>query len=485
MKIELEELLNLKSTGREELLRRYGIYSQRPPEEGFFTLRIQIPGGDLKPHQLRAIAELAASYGRGIADITVRQNIQLRWIRIEDVPHIFRRLAEVGLSTFGSDRLRNVITCPVSGADKYELYDASRLIHRTIQLLASDERAAATPRKLKIAMTGCALRCVYPEVHDIGIFAVSDGQGVRFRARVGGGLSLQPRFSKDLGIAVEPEQVPELCAAIAAALARRGLAVETDQLPDLRTEVEAQLGRKLQAALDETIPPRDRSHLGIHPQRQGGLYYVGIALIGGRASGRALGKLALLAEEYGCRIRTSNAQNIFLLDVPESNLSALKRELKLAGLDCEPGWARRGIIACTGTEFCKLAIAETKGRAAQLSDSLEGTIEMDQPIRISIAGCPNSCGQHAISDIGLEGCLVTIGEAKSEAFQVYLGGGVGARESFGRKIGARIPSGEVAERLARLLARYKEERFEGESFQDFCQRHTDQELAAYMGLDAS
>jgi sulfite reductase (ferredoxin) len=193
----------------------------------------------------------------------------------------------------------------------------------------------------------------------------------------------------------------------------------------------------------------------------------------------------VLAEEYGCRIRTSNAQNIFLLDVPESTISALKRELRLAGLDCEPRWARRGIIACTGTEFCKLAIAETKGRAAQLSDSLEGAIEMDQPIRISIAGCPNSCGQHAISDIGLEGSLVTIGGTKREAFQVYLGGGVGAKESFGRKIGARIPSEEVAERLARLLAHYKRERLEGESFQDFCQRHTDQQLAAYMGLDAS
>lgn len=485
MKIELEELLRLKSTGQEELLRRYGIYSQRPPEEGFFTVRIQIPGGDLRPDQLRAIADLADSCGRGIADITVRQNIQLRWIRIEDVPHIFERLAEVGLSTFGSDRLRNIITCPVSGADKHELYDAGGLISKTIELLASDECAAALPRKLKIAITGCALRCVYPEVHDIGIFAIRAGGSVRFRARVGGGLSVQPRFSKDLGIAVEPERVPELCAAIAAALARAGLAVEPDQVPSLRREVEARLGQKLESVPDEPAASRDRSHLGIHPQRQEGLCYIGIALIGGRISGRALRMLAAMAEGCGGRIRTSNSQDIFLLDVPESNLSAIERELGLAGLTAEPGWARRGMIACTGTEFCKLAIAETKRRAAQLSDQLESAIDMDCPIRISIAGCPNSCGQHAISDIGLEGSLVTIAGTKREAFQVYLGGGVGARESFGRKIGARIPSEELAGRLAQLLARYKEERFDGESFQDFCQRHTDKELAAYMGLESS
>jgi sulfite reductase (ferredoxin) len=203
--------------------------------------------------------------------------------------------------------------------------------------------------------------------------------------------------------------------------------------------------------------------------------------LGGRTSGDALSRLADLADQYGSgRLRTTNTQNITLLDIPEWNLKQLSAELDRSGFDYKPGWARRAVIACTGIQFCKLAIAETKNRALQLSDRLEQAVDMDDSVRISVTGCPNSCGQHHICDVGLEGSLTTINGVKRETFQVFLGGGVGEHESFGRRIGVRLSSDEIAEALARLFTRYKTERRDKETFQEYCLRHTDEQLAEYL-----
>src|SRR5215210_1850034 len=208
----------------EALFRWYGIYTQRPAEDGFFMVRMRIPGGDLTPLQLRAIAELANEHGRGLADITVRQNIQLHWVRIESLPAILDRLRAVGLSTTEAcgDCVRNIINCPVSGVDQSELYDTTPLIRQVNDFFVGNRDFSNLPRKFKIAITGCPVRCVYPEINDIGLFAVRDGGGVAFRARVGGGLSTTPRFSKDLGVFVEPDEVVELCAAIATVFREEG-----------------------------------------------------------------------------------------------------------------------------------------------------------------------------------------------------------------------------------------------------------------------
>jgi len=404
----------------------------------------------------------------------------------------------VGLSTTEAcgDCVRNIINCPVSGVDGRELYDTADLIREVNGFFVGNREFSNLPRKFKIAITGCDRRCVYPEINDIGIFAVEDPEdGVRFRARVGGGLSTTPRFSKDLGVLVGPEEVVELCAAIAAVFrdegnrdnrkrARLKFLVEKWQVPRFRDEVEARLGRKLRLATEpdaEPVTERDRSHLGIHPQREPGFNYVGISIPGGRTSGYELNRLASLAEQYGRgRVRTTNTQNIVLLDVPDGNVGALKRELGLDRFDYNPNWARKGIIACTGIQFCKLAIAETKNRAAQLDAHLANAVEMDDPVRISVTGCPNSCGQHHICDVGLEGSLTTIDGVKRETFQVFLGGGVGMHETFGRRIGVRIPSEELAESLARLFTEYKERRVSGETFQEFCLRHSNERLAEYL-----
>jgi len=484
----------------EPLFRWYGIYSQRPIEDGFFMVRMRIPGGDLTPVQLRKIAGLSALYGRGLADITVRQNIQLHWVRIEDLPSILDGLREVGLSTTEAcgDCVRNILNCPVSGVDQRELYDTTGLVRQVNGFFVGNRDFSNLPRKFKIAITGCAVRCVYPEINDIGLFAVREEGRVAFRARIGGGLSTTPRFSRDLGVLVEPDEAVELCAAVASVFrdegnrenrkrARLKFLVEQWEIPKFRDEVEARLGRKLRRAAQpeaEPITDRDRSHLGINRQRISGRYYVGVSILGGRTSASQLERLAALAEDYGTgRIRTTNTQNIILLDIPESNLERLARELDLSGLNYKPSWSRKAIIACTGVQFCKLALAETKNRAVELNEQLEGALDMDDSVRISVTGCPNSCGQHHICDVGLEGSLTNIDGVKRETFQVFLGGGVGEHETFGRRVGARIPSDQLAESLTRLFSRYKSERLGSETFQEFCLRHSNEELVDYLSAE--
>jgi sulfite reductase beta subunit-like hemoprotein len=381
--------------------------------------------------------------------------------------------------------------------DHDELYDTSALIRQTNGFFVGNRDFSNLPRKFKIAITGCAVRCVYPEINDIGMFAVHDAEngGVAFRTRVGGGLSTTPRFSKDLGVLIEPDEVVELCGTIASVFrdegnrenrkrARLKFLVEQWEIPRFRNELEARLGRALRRAPDAEAPPiteRDRSHLGIHGQHENGFYYTGLSILGGRTSGDDLRRLADLAETYGSgRIRTTNTQNIILLDIPEHNLEALTREFDRFGFEYQPSWSRKAIIACTGVQFCKLALAETKNRAAELNDHLESTVDLEDAPRISVTGCPNACGQHHICDVGLEGSLTTIDGVKRETFQVFLGGGVGAHETFGRRIGVRLPSDELAESMARLFTRYKEDRFEGETFQEFCLRHSNEELARYV-----
>lgn len=481
----------------EALFKWYGVYTQRPAEDGYFMVRIRIPGGQLNATQLLAIADLSSKFGRGLADITVRQNIQLHWVRIENVPEIFRTLERVGLTTTEAcgDTVRNIISCPVAGVDAHELYDTTSLIQQVNAFFVGNRDFSNLPRKFKIAITGCALRCVYPEINDIGLFAVKDNGRVAFRARIGGGLSTTPRFSKDLGVLIEPDEIVDLCAAVAAVFrdngnrenrkrARLKFLVEQWEIPRFRDEVEERLGWTLRRAEQPEAPPitdRDRSHLGIHRQQAHTGYYVGIGLVGGRTSSEELQLLAELVEKHGRgRLRTTNTQNIILLDIDRKNLETMKHDLKCAGFDYEPSWVRRGLLACTGIQFCKLAIAETKNRARELDQYLAENIDLEDRPRISVTGCPNACGQHHICDVGLEGSLTTVDGVKKETFQVFLGGGVGAHETFGRRIGVRLPSGELAESMARLFTRYKEDRFESETFQEFCLRHSNEELTQFL-----
>ncbi|MBI4853220.1 MAG: nitrite/sulfite reductase [Acidobacteria bacterium] len=483
----------------EALFRWYGIYTQRPAEDGFFMVRLRIPGGTLTPNQLHTIADLSNKYARGSADITVRQNIQFHWVRIESLPEILNTLQSVGLSTTEAcgDCVRNIISCPVSGVDQNELFDTSEIINNVNKFFLGNREFSNLPRKFKIAITGCHLHCIYPEINDIGIFAVGTKNNIAFRVRVGGGLSTMPRFSKDLGVLLDPDEIVEVCGAMAEVFrdegnrtnrkrARLKFLIEQWEIPRFRQEVENRLGRKfIYSPQPENYVPQDRSHSFINNQHNPDLSYVPISVLGGRTSGDELKRLAELTEQCGSsRIRTTNTQSIILLDIPNQRLEFLKQKLDSKGFNYAPSWSRKSMIACTGTQFCKLAIAETKTRAAIINDYLEQNVELDTPLRISVTGCPNSCGQHHICDVGLEGALVHIGETKQEVFQVFLGGGVGKQESFGKRIGVRIKANKVGESLAQLFNHYKENRIQDETFQEFCLRHTSQQLKGFLGNSA-
>lgn len=365
------------------------------------------------------------------------------------------------------------------------------MIKKVNEFFVNNPDFSNLPRKFKIAITGCAARCVYPEINDIGLFAVREEGEIFFRARIGGGLSNSPRFSKDLRILVESSEVVELCASVAAIFrewgnrdnrkrARLKFLVEEWEIPRFRAEIEARLKRKLKLSAFETaevVSFGDRAHLGVRQQREAGLFYVGLSILGGRTSGEQLNVIADLAERYGSgRVRTTCGQNIILLDVPEANLSALKQELTANNFAFEPKWARANMIAFTGIQFCKLAIAETKNRAVELSDYLEKTVQLDEPVRISATGCPNACGQHHVCDIGLEGSVTTVDGIKQETFQVFLGGGVGAQETLGRRVGARIPSDKLAGSLANLFRFYQQSKLPADTFQNFCWHLSEKEL---------
>jgi sulfite reductase beta subunit-like hemoprotein len=410
------------------------------------------------------------------------------------LPALFEHFDAAGLLTvelFGAT-VRHIVLCPVSGIDFDELFDASDLAEEINNYFVHTAAVFADlPRKLKIAVTGCAVRCVYPEVNDIGIFAVPDFErgGVVFRARVGGGLSISPRFSRDLGILIEPFEVVEVCGAIAAVLLQRearqeprrraSYVVEASETETFLDEVESHLGRELRRTRLDASPviERDRSHVGIHGQHQNGFYYVGLSLLGGRTSGSGLNRLAELAEQYGAgRLRTTNTQNIVLADIPEWGLANIADELDASGFEYEPSWSRKAVIACTGVEFCNLAFTETKNRAENLAHHLERTAAVADPVRISLTGCGNACGQHQICDVGLEGSTATVDGVRQEAFHILLGGGVGKYETLSRRIGIQIPADELAEALARLFQQFNRTRGEEESFQEFVLRHSDEEL---------
>jgi sulfite reductase beta subunit-like hemoprotein len=479
-------------------LRRLGVYAQRPSKSGYFMIRVRVAEGTLAAAQLAALGDIANNYGRGIADVTVRQNIQIHWIPAADLPEVLARVYSSGLATTEPcSSLRNVVTCPVSGIDQDELFDAGPLVRELNARFASKE-LSGLPRKLKVTITGCPLRCTYPEVNDIGLFSVPDFEqgGVAFRARVGGGLSGQPRFSRDLGILIRPGDVVDVVSAIAlvfrarslqnkSALQRVNYLVPENEIPDFREAVEAILGRPLRVARDAVAQPvveRDRSHCGIGGQNVSGLYYIGTSLPGGRTSGDELIRLSELSVRFGAgRLRTTPTQNIVLTDLPECNLQNVADELDKSGIEFQPGWARRAMIACSGTEFCNMALAETKGRADSLAEHLEQRIAgIDDAIRISVTGCPNSCGQHQICDVGLEGTLVTIGGVRREAFHLLLGGGVGRLETVSRRLGLQIEAGELPDALGNLFRHYSLERGRDETFQEFCARHSDDELVAFV-----
>ncbi len=488
--------------------RWWGLYTQGDGQGTFgkaapyFMVRIRIPNGFLFSHQLRTIADQAERHARGIGDVTVRQNVQLHWLRIEDVPDLFLSLFRAGLTTVGAcgDVTRNPVGCPLAGVDAAEICDASPILLAADQMLAGNAEFYNLPRKYKLGITGCRLWCSYPEINDVGLTATRHpGTGeVGFSVRVGGGLSTHPHFGVRLPAFVRWSQaLPVLRAVTEIYRDSDGLRVNREKArlkflflnhgwtaETFLQELEGRLGFALDPDVPEDTPPRDayRDHVGIHPQKQESLSYAGFAVLRGRLTAQEMRAIADLADRYGTgAVRTTNMQNIVIPNVPTARAEALTREAADAGLRLEgsPFW--RGTIACTGTEFCKLAVSETKGFARWLVEALEERVpEFDANLKLHITGCPNDCGQHWIADIGLQGAKVKRDGGMVDAYDIFLGGGVGAHQQFARRVNVRVPAGDIPDVLARLLRVYLDAREGEESFHEFCGQRSDAELRAAL-----
>jgi sulfite reductase (ferredoxin) len=505
--------------------RWWGLYTQRRPgigggktgaledaeiEDSFFMMRVRIPGGQLSAEQLRTVAGIGKEYGRDLADITDRQNVQFHWIRIEDVPEIWDRLEGVGLSSLQAcgDVPRNILGCPVAGICADEIIDASAVLRATEAVAAGNPEFTNLPRKYKTAISGCAAQCTAHEINDISFVGVTGPDGTPgFDLWVGGGLSTNPMLAQRLGVFVSPGRVPEVWSGVTSIFRDYGYRRLRSRarlkflVADWGTERFREVLEKeyLGGALPDgpappAPPPGARDHVGVHRQRDGvrgraqsgggreargreqqsagagqTLFYLGVAPNVGRTSGTQLWQVADLADAYGSgTIRTTTTQKLLILDVPGDRVGDLTEELAARDLQVNPSAFRRGTMACTGIEFCKLAIVETKQRAMDLYAELDRRLPgFDTPISININGCPNSCARFQIADIGLKGSLVDGGEG----FQVHLGGSLGTDPAFGRKLrGLKVTADALPDYVERVLRNYLADRTEGEQFSTWARR---------------
>ena len=466
-----------------------------------FMQRIRIPNGILTAPQLRAIAGLAERYARGVADITVRQNIQLHWVEIESLPAIIRTLDAVGITTLGTcgDVTRNITGCPLAGADADEIADTSSLVESATAMLNGAAEFYNLPRKYKVTITGCRVWCSYPEINDVGLTALRHPHTgeTGFSLRVGGGLSTEPHLGPRLNVFVPWERALAVLKAVTEIFRDSDVLRQHREKARLkflflqhgwtaarfRAEIERRLGAPLPPAAPET-PPEDvyRDHVGVHPQKQPGLFSAGVSIARGRITPAEMRAAAALAERHGSgALRTTHMQNLVVLDVPRASLAGLRREAEAAGLTLEASPFRRGTVACTGSEFCKIALTETKGFAARLVEELEARMAgFDQHLKLHVTGCPNSCGQHWIADIGLEGKKIRGPAGFEDAYYFCVGGGLGARATVARPIGFRVPAREAAGAIERLLRAYLALREPGATFHEFTAAHTDDELRALL-----
>jgi len=469
----------------------------------YFMMRIGIPNGIVRSHQLRAIANIAQKHARNLADITVRQNIQLHWLTIEGLVEATDALAAVGLGPKGAcgDVVRNVTGCPLAGVAGDEILDASPIAQGIAQALSGNSEFYNLPRKFKITATGCRSWCSYPEINDVALTATertrSTGKEVGFSLRVGGGLSADPHLGVRLNCFIPYSRAIDVVRAVAELFREQSALRENRERARLKhlflqqgwnaerfqCEIEWQLGYRLEPAEYEPIPGDiDRDHVGVHPQKQPGLAYVGASVLRGRVSGDQLAELADLSERFGNgEFRTTTMQNLIVLNVPRSRSGELARRLEEIGLpvDAAPFW--RGAVACTGTEFCKLAITETKSFTRWLVEEMESRIpEFDQQLKLHVTGCPNSCGQHWIADIGLEGKKIKHNGALVDAYYFCAGGSVGAWARTARPLGYRAAAAEVPEALERLLRSYLATREASENLRAWFARHSDRELREFL-----
>ncbi len=486
--------------------RWWGLYTQRKPgidggrtgslephelEDKYFMMRIRTDGGALTAEQLRVVAGISTQFARDTADISDRQNFQLHWIRVEDIPEIWRRLEGVGLSTTEAcgDTPRVILGSPLAGVAKDEIIDPTPVIEEIHRRYIGDPKLANLPRKFKSAITGHPNLDVVHEINDISLVGVRHERfGPGFDLWVGGGLSTSPRLAERLGAFVTADQAAEVWYGVVRLFRDYGFRRLRNKArlkfllaewgpAKFREVLETEyLGYRLPDGPPPTPPTGPGDHVGVQEQRDG-RYAVGAAPVVGRLSGTRLAALADLLDDVGSdRLRLTPHQKLVVLDVPGDRVAALTDGLAALGLAVAPSPFRRATMACTGIEYCKLAIVETKATAAVAVEALERSladIELDRPISLHVNGCPNSCARIQTADIGLKGQI--------GGFQVHLGGGLASADDeeagLGRTVrGLKVSADELPEYVERVVRRYAVGRRPQESFAGWSHRVEDEEL---------
>jgi len=480
------------------LAKWWGIYPQKPEEDGYLMLRVRVSNGLLDSRQLRAIADLSIRYGRSLADVTTRQCIQLHWLRLEDVPDIFATLDEVGLTSAQAcgDVWRNVVGCPLAGVTADEHFDSTPVVHALVEAFVGNRRFSNLPRKYKVAVSSCRHHCAQHEINDIGLVGVdAPDLGAGYDLWVGGGLGASARMGRRLGAWIPRDEAVEVAGEITALFrdhgnrlkrtrARSKFLVDEWGPERFRQALEERLGRRLEDGPPPAPPLAPmRDHVGSSPQREPGLYALGGATLRGRISGENLRALADVAERRGQgRIRLTNRQNVILLDIPEAVREETAAEMSDATVPVHATSFRRQVISCTGIEFCRLAVSETKQVAEGIIAHLESHLgDLDPAVRINVNGCPNACAQYQVADIGLQGALAKRDGVKVMGFQLHLGGRLGEDRTFGRRTARPIAAEETPFVLERILVSYRDERGAGESFGSWIDRQQPNRLEGLVG----
>jgi ferredoxin-nitrite reductase len=503
-----------KVPGEMERFKWVGMYPQRQGGDAFM-MRIKIPGGVMTAPQVREIGVAADAFAEGpddspvfgnrYADLTTRQDIQLHWIRIADVPRIWQRFWDVGLTTVQAcgDSARNVCSCPVSGIDAGEVVDAFPVAQAISAFFTGNREYANLPRKFKIAVSGCLEDCARIEINDIGLWPAEQADGsIGFNVLIGGGLSDGERMASDIDVFIRPDQAVELCRGVAQLFGELGNR-ENRGLARMRYLAQELGPEGFRSALDErtkfALEPAGREltnrfrgdHVGVHPQKQEGLFYVGCSVPVGRMHGIELVELARLAETYGDGgVRIGTDQNFIVSGVPEDRLDDLLGEPLMQIYSPFPGPFERGVVACTGSEFCRFAVVETKERAVKWARSLDahlaaeggngGGAEDAGVIRMHFSGCSASCAQPQIADIGFRGDIAHVDEHIEEAVDIGLGGSLGPDAAFIDWIAGAVPVDKVPDALLRIVTRYQHERRSGEPFHLWSRRIAADDLVATL-----
>jgi ferredoxin-nitrite reductase len=487
----LDELPALIAAGYEHVpeedivrLKWWGLYHDKP-KIGTFMLRVKTPGGIVTPAQLRTIGELSNDFGRGDAELTTRQNVQLHYLELKALPEVFERLHAAGLTSAGAcgDTVRNITGCPIAGLGHGELFDATPVLEEAAAFFYGNPDYSDLPRKHKISITACADSCAAPEINCIGLVgALRDGEE-GFGVLVGGGLSSVPRIGRDLGIWVPKADAVTVLAAIldewkedlryrvSRVKARLKFMVDDIGPEGVRERIEARLGRRFD---DFTLPvaPQPGNHLGLHDG------WVGVPVHLGLISGDQLIALA----ELGHEARITRRQNLVL--VGDVDPGALER----IGLPLDAGTLRGDAIACTGEPHCNFSVTETKTRMDALVQLLEerfprGSLD---GLRLHLDGCPHACAQHWVGDIGFQGTTVRDEDGKRrQAYDVYLRGSLDRPAAIARPVFRRVPTEELDDVVVSLVRGWVDAREDGETFRSYCDRTSDDELAQLVGREAA